>query len=270
MFSQFLKERKYLSNVSPATIEWYEQSLHWLATESPTDAQLKDFVMRMRAKGLKATACNNRVRAVNVYLKWTGSALRVLKLKEPQHILPTFSGPQVTRLIESKPRGFYPRRLHLCVLMLLDTGCRISEVLGVRVQDCDLDNLLLTVTGKGRKGRKVPFSFELRKALVRYAGEFSEHPHMLIFRTRDGRELGRRTVLRDVKLLCTRLGFDPPERTLHAFRHTFATNYLRKGGSVFHLQKVLGHSSLEMTRRYANLMTEDLQAVHERVSILSR
>lgn len=64
-------------------------------------------------------------------------------------------------------------------------------------------------------------------------------------------------------------GFNPPARTPHAFRHTFAIHYLRKGGSVFHIQKVLGHSTLEMTRRYANLMTEDLQAVHERVSLLS-
>jgi integrase/recombinase XerD len=75
-------------------------------------------------------------------------------------------------------------------------------------------------------------------------------------------------MLRNVKSLCTRLGFDPPRRTLHAFRHTFAVNYLRRGGSVFHLQKVLGHSTLEMTRRYANLLTEDLQAVHQRVSLL--
>jgi site-specific recombinase XerD len=61
----------------------------------------------------------------------------------------------------------------------------------------------------------------------------------------------------------------PPERTLHAFRHTFAVHYLRKGGSVFHLQKVLGHSTLEMTRRYANLLTEDLQAVHQKISLLA-
>ncbi|MGB7603820.1 MAG: tyrosine-type recombinase/integrase, partial [Candidatus Sulfotelmatobacter sp.] len=64
------------------------------------------------------------------------------------------------------------------------------------------------------------------------------------------------------------LGIVAPERLLHAFRHSFAVNYLRKGGSVFHLQKVLGHSSLDMTRRYANLMTEDLSAIHEKVSLL--
>ncbi len=72
-----------------------------------------------------------------------------------------------------------------------------------------------------------------------------------------------------MKRLCKRLGIAAPARTVHAFRHTVAVNYLRRGGSVFHLQKVLGHSSLEMTRRYANLVTEDLQAVHERVSLLS-
>jgi integrase/recombinase XerD len=91
----------------------------------------------------------------------------------------------------------------------------------------------------------------------------------LLFANRGETRLGRNNVLRVVKLLCGRLGFRPPVRTLHAFRHTFAVNNLRRGGSVFHLQKVLGHSTLEMTRRYANLSTEDLSAVHERVSLLS-
>jgi integrase/recombinase XerD len=81
--------------------------------------------------------------------------------------------------------------------------------------------------------------------------------------------LARRNILRDVKNLCRELGVTIPARTLHAFRHTFGANYIRRGGSVFHLQKVLGHSTLEMTRRYANLVTADLSAVHERVSLLS-
>lgn len=80
----------------------------------------------------------------------------------------------------------------------------------------------------------------------------------------------RRNVIRDVKLRCQKLGFTPPARTLHSFRHTFAVNYIRRDGSVFHLQKVLGHSTLEMSRRYANLSTVDLQAMHERISLLKQ
>jgi len=48
----------------------------------------------------------------------------------------------------------------------------------------------------------------------------------------------------------------------HTLRHTFATYYVRSGGGEFRLQRMLGHSTLEMTRRYVNLQTEDLQAVH--------
>jgi integrase/recombinase XerD len=115
----------------------------------------------------------------------------------------------------------------------------------------------------------VPFSFELRKAMFRYMKESNRTTDSLLFASSGQTRLGRRNVLRDVKRLCQTLGFNPPRRTLHAFRHTFAVSYLRRGGSVFHLQKVLGHSTLEMTRRYANLVTADLQAVHARVSLLT-
>ena len=227
-FEQFLRERRYLTNVSPATIEWYEQSFAWLGTESPNEAQLKDFVMRMREKGLKATGCNCRIRAVNVYLKWSGSPHRVPRMKEPSLILPTFTAAQVSLLVNCKPQGFYQRRLHLLVLILLDTGCRISEALSLHVEDIDLDNLLVTLSGKGQKQRRVPFSLELRKGLFRYTREFCPQPHSLLLSTRQGYKLGRRVVLRDVKLLCKRQGFAPPARTLHSFRHTFAVNYLRR------------------------------------------
>jgi len=279
-FSQFVRERQFLSNVSPATLEWYKHSFKWLRTESPSQDGLKDAVLRMREKGLKATGCNSAIRAINAYLHWSsaGSEVkcspackhpRIAQLKEPVLVLPTFTTQQVRLLVAWKPNGKYQRRLHLLMLFLLDTGCRISEALNLRVHEIDFENLLVTLDGKGRKQRVVPFSFELRKAMFRYCHECSRTPDSLLFTNRTQTKLGRRNVLRDVKLLCRRSGFTPPARTLHAFRHTFAVNYLRKGGSVFHLQKVLGHSTLEMTRRYANLMTEDLQAVHERVSLLA-
>lgn len=266
-FEQFIQERKFLMNVTPKTLEWYKQSLAWLPNPEPTSEDLKNCVLAMRKKSLKATGCNCRIRAINAYLKWSGSGLKIPRLKEPQCILPTLTAEQVKKIVGFRPKLFGEKRLHLLCLILLDTGCRISEALDLRVQDCDLENLLLTLRGKGQKERKVPFSFELRKVLFRSVRE--TQPHSLLLATRQGSHLDRHIVLRDMKAFCRSLGFEPPARTLHAFRHTFALNYIRKGGSVFHLQKVLGHSSLEMTRRYANLMTEDLQAVHERLSLLA-
>jgi len=238
--------------------------------------------MRMREKGLKETGCNSAIRAINAYLHWQSTGgdrkcgpgcqhLHIPQLKEPQIIPPTLTAEQITRLVNWKPKhkNFYQRRLHLLTLLLLDTGCRISEALTLHIRDVDLDNMLITLDGKGRKQRVVPFSFALRRALHRFMTDFGRKPDSLLFATRQDTPVGRMTTLRGVKLLCEQLGFDPPARTLHAFRHTFAVNYLRRGGSVFHLQKVLGHSSLEMTRRYANLVTADLQAVHQRLSLLA-
>jgi len=280
-FATFIQERRYLKNVSPSTVSWYTHAFKWLPSESPSQDELKDAVMRMRAKGLKETGCNANIRAINAYLHWSGGSERkcgagcnhprISQLKEPQKILPTLTAAQVALLVNWRPKAknFYQRRLHLLTLLLLDTGCRITEALTLRVNDVDLDNMLVTLDGKGRKQRIVPFSFALRRALHRFISEFDRKPDSLLFATRQETRVGRMTTLRGVKLLCEQLGFDAPPRTLHAFRHTFAVFYLRKGGSVFHLQKMLGHSSLEMTRRYANLMTEDLQAVHQKISLLA-
>lgn len=277
-FDQFIRERKYLHNVTARTVEWYENSLRWLPCEMPTQEQLNSTVVRMREKGLRETSVNAALRCVNAYLHWSSgidgkcspgcSHPRVRRLKEPRLVMPTFADAQVKRLIAWKPKGRYERRLHLLVLFLLDTGARITEALNLRVQDLDFENLLVTLDGKGRKQRIVPISVELRRAIFRY--QAAPASDALLFPADTGRALGRQNVLRDVKALCKDLGFAPPARTVHAFRHTFASNYLRRGGSVFHLQKVLGHSSLEMTRRYANLVTTDLQAVHDRLSLLSQ
>jgi integrase/recombinase XerD len=280
-FDEFVRERHYLHNVSPATVSWYTHAFKWLPSESPTQDDLKDAVLRMREKGLKETGCNAVIRAVNSYLHWNSGTERkcgagcshphIAQLKEPQNILPTLTDAQVKLLVnwKAKPKSFYERRLHLLALLLLDTGCRITEALTLRVSDVDMENMLITLDGKGGKQRIVPFSFALRKALHRFIADFRPKSDRLLLATREGIPVRRMTALRGIKLLCERLGFAPPARTLHSFRHTFAIAYLRRGGSVFHLQKVLGHSSLEMTRRYANLVTADLQAVHERVSLLS-
>ena len=280
LFDRFIQERRYLKNVSPRTIEWHEQSLKWLAIERPTKEDLRDLVLRMCAAGLTATSVNCRLRSINAYLHWQSSGsgskcgagcqhLRVPKLKQESYVPATYSRKQVQDIMRWKPRGFGERRLYVLMLTLLDTGIRHDEALTLSVQDCNLDDLLLTVTGKGRKQRIIPFSMELRRLLAKFIMDFCPQKHQFIFGTKNGRKLSQRNVLRDIKALCIRIGFQPPKRAVHATRHTFATEYLRRGGSIFHLQKVLGHTSLEMVRMYAGLVTADLQAAHERFSPLA-
>ncbi len=127
-FQQFIRERQYLANVSPATVAWYKNSLRWLPSESPTQEDLKVAVVRMREKGLKATGCNCAIRAINAYLHWAAAGsdrkcgpgcqhLRVAKVKEPELVLPTFSTSQIKSLVKWKPKQKSQRRLHLLILI---------------------------------------------------------------------------------------------------------------------------------------------------------
>jgi integrase/recombinase XerD len=268
-FEQFIKERQYLHNVSPTTVSWYTHNFKWMPSESPTEDELKAMVIRMREKGLRATGCNSAIRSINAYLKWSGSPLKIPQMKEPQLILPTYTGSQIQLLLNWKAKKATGRRMSALIALLADTGCRIDEALSLHWKDIDFDNLLVLLHGKGRKDRLVPMSLELRRRLFLFQRKSEAKKDSLVFSTLGGTKQGRRNVLRDFKQLCRTLGFEPPTRSIHAMRHTFAVHYLRKGGSVFHLQKMLGHSTLEMTRRYANLMTEDLQAIHQQVSLLS-
>ncbi len=67
-FGQSIRERRYLHNVSPATVSWYKHAFNWLPSESPTQQELKGTVLRRRERGLKETGCNAAIRAINSYL----------------------------------------------------------------------------------------------------------------------------------------------------------------------------------------------------------
>jgi hypothetical protein len=101
MFERFLQERLYLMNVSPRTIEWHQQSLNWLGIEDPTDADLKNVVLKMREGKLKPSSVNCRIRSINAYLHWKHGHgpkcsagcqhLKISRLKEETKVLQTYS-----------------------------------------------------------------------------------------------------------------------------------------------------------------------------------
>ncbi len=275
-FADFIKHRKYFVGVSSSTLAWYEYCFLWIP-ESPSQADLQNAVIAMRERGLKPTGINSVITCWNAYSHWLASPEtkcgpgckhpKLARLKEPQNNLPVYSEQQIHKLVAYKPSAA-ELRTHLIMLFLFDVGARISEVLSLCADAIDFDNLLVRLDGKGGKTRIVPFSAELRKRLVRYIADAPGN--RLVFVTRNGTRLGRRNVLRSVKTLCRKVGFEPPARTLHAARHSYASNYLRRGGNALALQRTLGHADLATTQRYVHMATEDLQAVHERLSLLSR
>ena len=147
---------------------------------------------------------------------------------------------------------------------------RINELLTVKTTDFDLDNLLLTVNGKGRKERRVPFSIELRKLLFRFeqVKERAAVSSDLMFSAREGVQWEHRNARRSYYCLLRNLGL--PQSGFHLLRHTFATEYLRSGGEVVRLSIILGHSDVSTTMKYLHLLTEDLQRPHQTLSILNR
>ena len=99
-FNDFIRERCYLKNASPATGSWYTHALKWLPNESTLQAEFKDVVLMIREKGTKATGCNAAIRAINAYLHWSSTGgerkygagcqhLHIPQLKEPA-LLPQF------------------------------------------------------------------------------------------------------------------------------------------------------------------------------------
>jgi integrase/recombinase XerD len=258
----FITERRYLKNVTHNTERWYKGAFIWLekyCSDGVTPERLKSMVIGMRQQGLKGVTVNCQLRAINAYLKWSGYPTPVPKLKEEVVVLPVFTRVQVQKLMLWKPKKWTDKRLHAIIATLVDAGLRFDELLSLRREDVNFDNRLFKIRGKGQKERMVPFSQELRRTLFKY---LQTHEFQLLFPTSDGLKLMQRNIGRDVKLQCKKLGFTPPRRTIHAFRHTFALNYVREGGSVFHLQRVLGHATLEMTMRYVHLQTEDLLQNH--------
>lgn len=279
LFEQFIREKEYLTNAAPSTLKWYRATWRVVRGSLPhnpaalSPATLKSAVIALRSGGSRsAITVNTYLRVINAFLAWlhaegyTPTALRAPSLTEERHQLRTYTKQDLNELIKSRPRTVRDHRAYVLILLLADTGIRIKEALNLRRDQIDFDSLLLTVFGKGRKDRTVPFSRRMRGILWKW---LEVHDDPLVFATRSGRPLMYRNALRDFQKLAKEAGLSGKRLSFHTFRRSFATNYIKQGGNVFMLQRVLGHTNLEMTKRYVQLQTADLAAVHERFSPLA-
>lgn len=285
LFEQFIREKRYLANLSERTLHSYGQVfdrwMRFIGTEIPTEENLPNFIMGMREAGLTITTCNISIRSFNSFLSWLFQKghipnLRMQQLKDTKKVMRSFTNGHLKVLLAWKPDMSKRNeiRLHVLILLLLDTGIRINEALTLNMNKIDFDNLLITVRGKGNKERTVPISIEMRKTLYRYTSKYRHtlFPSDFLFCTANGTEWSYQNACRELFKVCRKLDIDMDniDGAFHAFRRTFARNYVKQGGNLMYLQQVMGHTTLGMTKAYVHADEEDLQEVQNKTSILSR
>jgi len=158
------------------------------------------------------------------------------------------------------------RKTRDCAILelLYSSGLRVSELVGLNLNQVDLDLGIVKVMGKGRKERIVPVGIKAAEALKAYLGErgvlTGEEP--LFLNPKDGR-LSARTVGRLVKKYSKQSGIFR-KVSPHNLRHTFATHLLDAGADIREIQEMLGHVSLSTTQRYTHLTMGKLMEVYDK------
>ena len=151
------------------------------------------------------------------------------------------------------------------ILLLVDTGMRASELCDLRIRDLDTANHRVRVMGKGRKERLLPIAPRTSQAIWRYlVTRETKRDRAFLFATKTERPLERNNLRNTLKRIGQRAGVTGV--TLHRFRHTFAIAFLRNNGHIMALQRLLGHSTLDMVTRYLAIAQADIENAHQEAS----
>ena len=290
---------------SPNTIRWYSYELgkleRFLVREGAStliaeigEPQVRAYIAYLQQKrkwddtdhcptseeGLSPGGIQNRIRALKAFFNWlhregyteTYRLERLANYRVPRRVVDVLTEAEIGRVLAAcDTKSDWGSRAYAILTLMLDSGLRISEVTGLRTAELELDAGWLKVLGKGGKERIVPFGTATQRALWRYQHHYRPEPlgpDVYFFLTLDGRPLGRSALTQAIKRAATRSGITRLHP--HLCRHTFATRYLINGGDVFSLQQILGHSTLEMVRRYVNLASAHVAVQHRKFSPMDR
>lgn len=278
----FILARKF--KLSPETVKFYKRELRlflsWLAGQGidclddlSSDA-IRLYLVELSERR-NGGGCHAAYRAIKAWLRWTWEELdlsgrnpidRVEPPKYKDDPLPGISLADVRAMVESCKADKMALRDKAIILTLVDTGLRASELLSLNVQDYDKDDgTILVRHGKGDKTRTVFAGKTTRRALTAYMkSRGGLKPFFPLFATRDGERLSMSGLRRIVERRAAQAGMKAPG--LHDFRRCFAVNALRAGVDLVTLQRLMGHSGLEVLRRYLALDHDDLRVAHGIVS----
>ena len=267
-FLRWLESREHGTHLDSFTIDRVREYVLYLQERDDKYAR-NPFAPTLREK-LSSHTIQGHARVLKAFASWLyqegytdSNVLQRYCLPKARRVEPEWLQHQeIERLL-----GVFDRKTamgardYAIVLALLDTGLRCGEMCNLTLPNADLDTGQLKVLGKGNKERSVPVGVRAVRALRRYRDHFRppiEAPHF--FLTVEGKPL----TVRAVRLMIRRAKKKAAIPRLHAhlLRHTFAIHYLMAGGDVFSLQRILGHSSLEVTRMYVNMVASQVKERH--------
>jgi site-specific recombinase XerD len=175
----------------------------------------------------------------------------------------SYSRPGKAKCSNRRPTALRDRAI---ILTLVDTGMRATELCELTIADFNDDLRHALVMGKGRKERLLPMSARTVQAIWRYVvtRDDDTEADAPLFATMHGGFMDRHSLRHMLGRVSERAGV--PKVHPHKFRHTFAINFLRNGGDIYTLQRLLGHTSLDMVKRYLSIAQADIEDAHKQAS----
>lgn len=275
-FREFRLEKE-VSNLSKATIANYQQSYNMLVMFNGFtvqtyafeiyDAHIHKFILALKQSGVTDSSINHYLRDVRAFIYWCQGKKYVAPFKIPlinqqEEQLKLFTDVELVRLLR-KPLptdSFVTWRTWAMVNWVLGTGNRAATICQVHLNDVDFTSKEISLRHtKNKRTQIIPLSPTLEVALKEYIrmwradADENEYlfPNICInMLTTNGLRQAFASYCAEREVART---------NIHGLRHNFAKGWLRNGGNMFILQRILGHSSLEMTKKYVRLFVEDIK-----------
>lgn len=288
--ADFMRDAR-IRNLSVHTLKYYRneltalrgileaQSVSTRPEHITTEVIRTNLILHMMDNGAREVSINTRLRAIRSFFNYLARegmidenpAEGVQLIKVKKEIIETFSRDQVRELLQQPDQAtFTGFRDYTIILLLLETGVRVRELAGISVHDIRWEDGQVRIDGKGYKERLVPIQATMKKQLRRYLAVRGDASCDALFVTIDNTPITVRQVQNRITKYGRMANIKNVRCSPHTFRHTFAKMAVQNGADVFSLQKVLGHTSLEMVRNYVNLYSSDVMEAHKRFSPIEK
>lgn len=281
-FDSFINSRK-AKGLSEKTLQTYHYHFaaigKYLDTAAGIDeikkADLETMIAGMRDGGLSSNSINSYTRTLKSFFSWCNeeghTEVNISLYKAEETVKTTYTDAELKRLLK-KPNtrmcGFPEYRNWVIVNLLLNSGCRAATVRNILIQDVNL--AAATITYRHTKNGSiqiVPLCSDMVSILREYMRIRDGKPHEYLFPNENNKPLTESGLRQAIEKYNLSRGVE--KTSIHLFRHSYAERYLKNGGNAFNLQKILGHSTLAMTKHYCKIYDADLIKGYDNLSPLA-